>query len=189
MAGVFDHIAEVIEALQHAPGGFHSRIWQELGPWMTHFGQTGAKKWIARLSAAEPCHVVTRAQNGSTHRCDRPSIAHCVACHKPTCLSHGFIDSAGEAICFVCVGASARTRAAPAEDPHRDEELAWARRLLKVRASATWETIRSAHRKLSAHWHPDRYKTDAQKAKAEAKFKEIQKAFELLSKEHEKQAA
>jgi curved DNA-binding protein CbpA len=58
-----------------------------------------------------------------------------------------------------------------------------------VTAATDWDAIRTAHRKLSAKWHPDRYRTDAERSKAEAKFKELQRAFDLLSKERERAAA
>jgi len=58
-----------------------------------------------------------------------------------------------------------------------------------VTAATDWDVIRAAHRKLSAKWHPDRYRSEGERAKAEAKFKELQRAFDLLQKERERAAA
>jgi len=58
--------------------------------------------------------------------------------------------------------------------------------LLGVSKGATPEEIRKAYRKLVKEWHPDAYKGEDKKA-AEAKFKEIQEAYEVLS-DQEKRA-
>lgn len=49
---------------------------------------------------------------------------------------------------------------------------------LHVNRSASPDEIQSAYRKLAKRWHPDRNAGDA---KAEARFKEIQAAWDLLS--------
>ncbi len=52
--------------------------------------------------------------------------------------------------------------------------------ILGVSRNATDEDIRKAYRRLVKEWHPDAYK-GADKKDAEAKFKEIQEAYEVLS--------
>jgi len=180
--------------LQQAPGPVHVRVWQELGPWLRTLSVEAPIKWVQRLAANQPCHVIA-AFNGAHERCRRAACAACMGCGGPVCLSHAFINAEGEAICYAC--ASSTLRAGQRVDPdeakrvarQKASELIWARRQLKVSASAEWETVRTAHRKLSAKWHPDRYRTEAEKSKAEAKFKELQRAFDLLQKEYERVAA
>jgi DnaJ-class molecular chaperone len=52
--------------------------------------------------------------------------------------------------------------------------------ILGVTPISTWEEVRAAHRKLSAQYHPDRQRTARQRAAAEKKFVQVQKAFEVL---------
>lgn len=51
---------------------------------------------------------------------------------------------------------------------------------LGVERDASDEAIKKAYRKLALKWHPDRAK-DADRAKAEAEFKAINEAYEVLS--------
>jgi hypothetical protein len=159
---------------------------------------TASLKWVERLGAAEPCHVATM-EGGRPRACPRASIAYCVVCHKPTCLVHAFVDGSGEAVCFACVQETIAERPAapkpngktngagqapPYVPPDWDKQVSWARKQLKVKMSASWDDIRTAHRKLSAKWHPDKVQGADAKAKAEAKFKELGRALEILKKEY-----
>lgn len=58
--------------------------------------------------------------------------------------------------------------------------------VLGVSKSASAAEIKSAYRKLALKWHPD--KNQDKKAEAEAKFKEINEAYQVLSDEKKKQA-
>lgn len=55
--------------------------------------------------------------------------------------------------------------------------------ILQVPKTASNEDIKKAYKKLAMKWHPDKWttKNDAEKAKAEEKFKEITSAYEILS--------
>ena len=53
-------------------------------------------------------------------------------------------------------------------------------KILEIEKNATPKEIKAAYYKLAKQWHPDKDAPD--KAKAEEKFKEILKAYEVLSK-------
>lgn len=53
--------------------------------------------------------------------------------------------------------------------------------VLGVPRDASADDIKKAYRKLAMKWHPDRHKDEAQKKKAEEKFKQISEAYEVLS--------
>ena len=50
-------------------------------------------------------------------------------------------------------------------------------KILGVEKNASQQAIKTAYKKLALKWHPDRNKSP----EAEAKFKEINKAYEVLS--------
>ena len=56
-------------------------------------------------------------------------------------------------------------------------------RILKVDCSATDEELKKAYKRLAMKWHPDKnlQQNSAQKEKAEAKFKQISEAYDVLS--------
>lgn len=145
-------------------------------------------KWVERLAAAEQCHVLHRSV-----RCTGLAIAHCVICKNPTCLRHAFVDGSGEAVCFAClrplVGSAAPQNGKRPPDPKPPapdaDEVAAARKLLKVKASASWDEVRTAYRKLTARWHPDKVRDAPGKEKAEAKLKALNHAYEVLKREYQ----
>lgn len=58
-------------------------------------------------------------------------------------------------------------------------------KVLNVSRSATEREIKRAYHKLAVIWHPDKYtaKNDADAAEADAKFKQIARAYEVLGDE------
>lgn len=186
-------LGDVVSAFQSMPGSVHRRIWIELGPWVRSLTINAVPKWLAQMARPQRCHVADRAADGHAHRCERQGIVLCSFCHNATCLEHGFINRVGEAICYVC--ASRMATAYPRTPPHAPaaqmpvDDLGWACRVLKVAESAPLNEIKSAHRKLSRKYHPDRYQTSQSKANAERKFKDVQTAFKILEKHAEKRSA
>lgn len=57
--------------------------------------------------------------------------------------------------------------------------------VLNVDRNATEDDLKKAYRKLAMKWHPDKNPND--KKEAEAKFKQISEAYEVLSDEHKRQ--
>jgi DnaJ family protein B protein 4 len=61
---------------------------------------------------------------------------------------------------------------------------------LGIEKDASAEDIKKAYRKLALKWHPDKHAQDPEKdkKKAEDKFKEISKAYEILSDDKKRQS-
>jgi len=185
-------LGQILSNLQGAPGGVHRRVWEELSPWLGQLAGHAAKNWVPRLAAGNPCQIPLMQNGVAVGPCRGKAIAACLVCGRPVCLSHAFVDKYGEAVCYLCVASSA-AGAAPAEPPvdasaAQEAAVAAARRLLRLKRSATLEEARAAWRKLSGKHHPDRF-PEAKKAEQEAKFKEIQHAWDVLQVWYAKQAA
>jgi len=64
-------------------------------------------------------------------------------------------------------------------DSSRNKEITWARKTLKLGDEATLKEIRSAYRKLSLRYHPDRC-PENRKDKCKEKFQDITRAYEMI---------
>lgn len=206
MADLLETLGRVVLTFQSAPQGMPGRIWDELRPWFGRLVVNAAPKWLPRLSFGFACSV----PQPTGAACPRPAIAACDVCQQPCCLDHARIDQYGDAICYRCCIEAIRRKQAEragevppghgqgghahaghghgAPPPTPEKELAWARKTLGVKKGADWEEVRAAHRRTSAKWHPDRHQ-GAGYAAAEQKFKDVQRAFDLLTKEREKKEA
>lgn len=202
---LLETLGRVVLTFQSAPHGVSGRIWDEVRPWMANLVRFAAPKWLPRLSFGFACTL----PRPDGFACPRPAVAACDCCGRPCCLDHARIDQWGDAICYACCWETQQRKnaeraaaegAAPGQAPHAhggtpnrpppisDKELTWARRMLGVKKTADWEEVRAAHRKLSGKWHPDRHQGEGYAA-AEQKFKDVQRAFELLTKEREQKEA
>ena len=54
-------------------------------------------------------------------------------------------------------------------------------KILGVSSEASVDEIKKSYRKLALQYHPDRQKADSDKSQAEARFKEISEAYEVLA--------
>ena len=204
---LLETLGRVVLTFQSAPQGVSGRIWDEVRPWMANLVRFAAPKWLPRLSFGFACTL----PRPDGFPCPRPAVAACDACGRPCCLDHARIDQWGDAICYACCWEAQQRKQAeravgtPPPNGHAghqhaagnapnqpppipEKELTWARQTLRVKRETVWDSVRSQHRKLSAKWHPDRHQGEGYAA-AEQKFKDVQRAFELLTKERERKEA
>lgn len=174
-------------------GNAATKLVDELKPWMQTLLAQAAPKWLPRIMAGLPCQVPVFRKGKRSGSCKRNAVATCDVCQSLCCLGHARIDQHGDAICMMCVAeavAQKRGRAnAAGEQPPDEEDLAAARRTLGVNKDSTWDEIRTAMRKKSAKWHPDAHRGAQAKKDAEERFKKVQRAYDLLKREHEAKEA
>ncbi len=163
-----------------------SPVLGELKDWATSLSQQALIRWSAVILSGIPCTF--------SHACNRPAIGACLCCKKPTCLEHSFISGDAHAICFACVRQAAPQanphRAAPPPSPRADQqENEMRKKFLRVLGlkerpgGVPDEEVRAAFKKLAAKHHPDRMRDPAKREAAERKFKELNAAFQWLTKE------
>jgi hypothetical protein len=159
----------------------NSPVVEELRNWGSTLGQHAILKWSGALMGGFKCSF-----HGS---CRRSAIGPCVACQKPICLEHAFISIDAIPICFECVkNIAPQAQARPQQPPGPSSNASAAEqrkadlKTLGLREDASLEDIRAAFKKLAAKCHPDRVRDPVKRAVAERKFKEINAAFQRLSK-------
>jgi hypothetical protein len=205
--GFGDILGQMFSGLAGGQDGVHTRIWGELKPWLMNLGPAASRKWIPRIAGGESCEVPEMQRGRKVGDCQNFGIAVCAVCRRPVCLQHAHIDQYADAICYVCVADAVRVvpqvqrdrargtgEAPPRQRPHQHqheappqpkpgpspEQVLSALKVLGLKPGARIEAVRAAHRKLSAANHPDKKRTAETKRAAEARFVEIQKAFEIL---------
>lgn len=182
-------LGRVAASVQHAPEGVPGRIWDELRPWLQELAFNAAPKWLPRMVFEFPCGVPSYVAGRPVAACPRLAVANCDCCGQPVCLDHARFDKHGDAICFVCVAGAIQAKRVgqppPGPAPIDDAALKRARRVLGVRAADPWSEVTAAYKRLLAQWHPDRFKTEKERAKAETRFKDIRAAYDLLQKHRE----
>jgi hypothetical protein len=176
--------------------------------YVTGMVEQALARWTAVSSSGVRCNLEVHLPDGGKGICGHPAIAACCVCRKPVCLDHAMVSPA-EVICASCViVAKARFAARPqasAEDRGRpfgfvdpndapppppsgdqaanhDERKA-ALRVLRLKLSATDEEIRAAYKKLAFEHHPDRAKTDRDRATKQRRLNEINRAYATLTKQ------
>lgn len=197
---ILDFLGQVASAFGAAPDSAHKRIWEEVAPWIKTLMVQAAPKWLPRLTIGVPCEVAPPQR-----QCPRSAIAACDVCQKPCCLEHSRIDKHGDAICYACIATSIQRAKAehmvngtqprqhqwwpppgaqppsPPPGPTK-EELAAAWKTLKLKQGSKWEEVEASYKDLLRKHHPDRQRTPDAKAKAEAKFKAVRAAYDLLKR-------
>lgn len=160
----------------------------DIQPWVSRMVTQAVPRWLAEAAQTTQCAVPEMRRGAYVGPCVLSGVASCDVCGRSVCLNHARVDQFGDAICYLCVAEAvqrsgrtwtdARDRK-PAPSP---SEVAQACAVLEVDESADLDAIKTAHRKQSAKWHPDKHRTPAAKAKAEARFKAVQHAFDVLQR-------
>lgn len=213
MAGLLETLGSMFSGIAGGPDGVHSRIWNELKPWITNLGPAASRKWIPRVTSGSLCEVPIMARGLKKDDCANLGIAVCVCCKRPCCLQHAHIDQYADAICYLCVAdavqvvppvqrergrqqqpaGGARQREAPPRDtpPPRQKKpgpspqaVAAAYATLGLLPGSKWDAVKKAHRKLLAANHPDKAKGARGREAAQARFVEIQNAFDVLKTQY-----
>jgi hypothetical protein len=202
--GIGEFLGSLFGSIASAEDGVHARIWRELKPWLGNLLPAATRKWLPYIAAGAACEVPVMQRGKIVGDCEHPGVAACDVCHRPVCLHHGRIDQFGDAICYICVSDAVqvvppmqreRARSQGPRPPREPREQApppapkagpsplqivEALGVLGLKPGAKWPAVAAAHRKLSAQHHPDKQQTQRKKDTANAKYIEVQKAFNLL---------
>lgn len=189
--GAFARVASTV--LGGSPDG-PKHAWNAIAPWINDLTRAATAKWLPFLVHGIPCEVVEHQRP-----CPGASIAACGICRRPVCIHHSFVSKTAEAVCLPCAirakGAYTAAPVPPAGAPPPKppvippQFLAAARKALGIRLDTPWDEIERRYKKLLRKYHPDRQQNAEDKARSEAKFKEVRAAFDLLMKEREQKAA
>lgn len=152
----------------------------QIASWGSHLAKNASERWIVAVADPQPC----RHKPKPGHTCGLHALARCDVCSTPVCLAHARIDFLGNAICFGCVRAAMRLQGPVVSDAVVD-----ALKALGLKKTAIWEEIALAYKKAVLKHHPDRATNAKDRAKREAKMKEINAAHATLKKHYEKEAA
>ena len=172
-------------------------VTQRLIQWVTRVQDKAPSKWHSPHVAAT-CDVVGR--NGS---CSNRAEGRCFVCGRNVCLPHATVSMDADLFCVICAG-FARQHAPRFERPPEDappnawepgqgrppppqqeidpRALAEAYKTLGVKPDVSQEDLDKRVKELRVKHHPDRVKSAKAKASAEAKFKAIGVAYDLVNK-------
>lgn len=188
----WDDISQAGVGFSRQFGGLgYEAVWTQLRPWLSNISTNGVLRWLPRAATQMSCQIPEYEGGIPRGPCRFSAIETCLGCGRPTCLNHAFVDSQGEAICYLCVvgirqssvevpGPQAQHTQQPSQEAqaraHAEQRAWWARGVLNVQEGVPWESVRKQHRKISAQYHPDKPGGD------EARFKDAQMAYDVLKK-------
>jgi hypothetical protein len=145
--------------------------------WLEHVQLRSIGKWL-------PESQIRRCAVSAGHvECAARATGMCACCGRPVCLHHAMISRDADLLCAPCF-AVARKHAVPfvaAPPAPETNDLERAFRVLGVSEDASDDEVRRAYRDKLRRNHPDVKRSDAAKARAEAKFKEIRSAWDVVS--------
>jgi len=183
--------AQVARAAETASAASLERVWAEARPWAQRLLVQGGPKFAAVATLLEACDVPVYRAGTVVGACMSLAMVRCDVCGRLSCLNHARIDQFGDAICYLCVADAVRARrggngAGPhdrsADAPPSADDVRWAAKHLGLKLPVTKQEVREAHRRESARWHPDKHSGAAAKAKAEQRFKDVQRASDILGR-------
>ncbi len=192
-----------------APDGARN-AWTAIGPWVGDLTRNASQLWLPHLLTGIPCEVLFRAETCPQSAIAACSVCHCPTClnhafvarsGQVVCfpcvdrdISSRGAGTRGEAPgkpppppgAEPPPGPGAGRRAPPPRpqtDPLLLARLANARKILRVKRSATWSEVEESYKALLARHHPDRNPQD--RAAAEKRFVQVRVAYDLLKQHHE----
>jgi hypothetical protein len=171
--------------------------------WVADMQAHAMLRWRPVVESGMACSLRPKnPRTGAFELCRAPAIAACGICRRPVCLHHALIGQNADVLCNACLsdfvrivqarGAVPPAGSQPPEPPLSpiEQETQTRRkhlRTLGVKEPITWAIIHAAFRRKAARWHPDHAKP-AKRAEAEAKFKQINEAYQWLRSRYEKAA-
>jgi hypothetical protein len=208
---ILNAAAAAASAFQSSTPGTRERVWRELAPWVQRLAINASSRWLPKILQEVECQVPQYAGGQERGPCDHQALVECDQCGRSCCLDHSRVDQHGAAICYLCIQDLIRRRHleraangtssqagpwhdAPPPPPHNgapasaaaeQAALRAAYRLLGVEAKCSQQVLDRARKKLMAKWHPDRA-SKADQPLYEAKFKEVNAAYNLIMKHRQK---
>lgn len=134
-------------------------------------------QWASYLTRNAPVEWgPTVAKNGTcaAKGCDGHAVTDCVVCGTVVCLAHGFISHHAELICSGCVLRAAQGDSGVDIDRHR------ALAVLGLDEKATPGDITDAQRRIARTFHPDKARSDTDRAEFARVTRDANAAAELL---------
>ena len=190
--GVFGPFAEALGGHAQAYGA----AFQRLAAWGQQFLAKALPKVQGVINEEAPCEV-EHVVDGHASACPLPAFCRCGYCRRTACEGHAYMGSDGSSICIACVrqvnpraqgpkapsgGAGPRPRREAPRPAEGGMSIDAALRVLGCTRRDDWDTVRAAHKKLAAEFHPDRHgdKPAEERAKMLERMKLINAAYERL---------
>lgn len=167
--------ATFLSGLQTAQAG-GGKVIDQLLQWGSLLARNAPARWGQQALKPTFCAVA---------KCEAQALVPCAACGKAYCLAHVLVSYHAEGICEPC---ALEFVAMKRKRTTTDDLVAEAYKTLRVPKTSDWDDLRAAYRSLAAKHHPDKQKTEAARAKAEKRMKEINAAYAAL-KLHLQEAA
>jgi hypothetical protein len=165
-----------------------SRVSKHLYSWFRELSKNAAIHWTPKIIDVEECSF-----------CESDAVANCIICNSPCCLAHGAVKHNAEIICDECIDKalnnkrSKKKKKGPAfEDPwsgwgSSSKQKEPSRRDMAIEffdldQDFTKAELEKKYKATLKKYHPDKYRSEKGKERAEAKFKKAREYYDLLIK-------
>jgi hypothetical protein len=187
-----DGSAEVFDQIR--ANGTGNEVLHQLRRWSAQLAKHALPRWTGAMLAPAACSLCrdTHAVLG---------LVRCDACGQPVCLGHVFLAEDAAGICFECAAVVTKKRR-PGPPPRQQpgprrarqaqkqrDDLAAAFRVLGIMPGSGFAAVKKRYKKLVVEFSPDRPMEPAARAYYTERLKEINAAFEVLRKAHERREA
>jgi len=188
--------ASFAKGVEEAKGPVREAL-NELAQWGSFVAGNAVKEWPAVLLTGEMCAVPHRGES-----CDGRAMVRCVGCGRGSCLAHCAIDYEAHGLCAVCIsqfvsqnhGKTYRPGPRPSDRPNQTrhpehDAVAAAFKTLGLKQTASWDEVVAKQRELAVKHHPDKAKTEIQRAKRLQRMKQVNAAVSTLREHFDRRAA